>query len=324
MGTLVGHVAPGFGFFMIGLWHLVNHIRVHARSPKAFTSLPWFPTSRIRHLELFFIMGACLASISMELFIGPEKHQPLDTDGTIPSDHLHNFEHSNISFTFLVYAVFCVILDKATAPARNALAQFLGAIAFGQQLLLFHLHSADHMGVEGQYHWLLQIVIFLSLATTLLGIPYPQSFFNSFVRSYSIILQGVWFMVMGVMLWTPQLIPKGCFINSEEGHQVVRCHTQEALLRAKSMVNIQFSWYVIGVTIFTVSLYLIVFKIYHHEDEKVGYRSLLAEKMDEEDDHETEAVEDVESQMKGKVGRNGEMKTFLEMGNLFATSDRER
>ncbi|OIT21000.1 PREDICTED: transmembrane protein 45A-like [Nicotiana attenuata] len=317
MGTLVGHVAPGFGFFLLGIWHLINHIRLHALHPKSYISLPWFPTPRIRYLELFLIMGSCLASISMELFIGPKKHQPLDFDGTIPSNHLHNFEHSNISLTFFVYALFTIIFDKITPSphAKYELTQFLGAIAFGQQLLLFHLHSTDHMGVEGQYHWLLQIVIFASLATTLLAIPFPKSFLNSFVRSYSIMFQGIWLMVMGFMLWTPKFIPKGCFINLEEGHKVVRCHNHEDLERAKSLVNIQFSWYLVGITIFCVTLYLVMIKIFQ---EKVEYHSLNSKFEEQEDD-----LEDVEAQKTSK--NNVESNRFLEMGKIFASpSDMER
>jgi hypothetical protein len=43
---------------------------------------------------------------------------------------------------------------------------------------------------------------------------------------------------MGVMLWTPELVSKGCFLNLEEGRAVVRCRTEEALARAKSLVNL--------------------------------------------------------------------------------------
>jgi len=118
MGTLVGHVAPGFGFFIIGLWHLFNHIKLYARYPNSYTSPPWFPTSRFKYLELFLIMAGCSASIAMELFIGPDRHQPLDPDGTIPSNHLHNFEHSSISMTFLVYAALPLFLTKL-APELN-------------------------------------------------------------------------------------------------------------------------------------------------------------------------------------------------------------
>ena len=301
MGTLVGHVAPGFGFLLIGLWHLFNHIKLHALNPKSYTSPPWFPTAKSKYLELFLIMAGSTASMAMELFIGPERHQPLDPDGTIPSNHLHNFEHSSISMTFFVYAAFSLVLDKVNTQAQQGLTQLLAAIAFAQQLLLFHLHSADHMGPEGQYHLLLQLVVVVSLSTSLMGIGLPKSFLVSFVRSLSIFFQGLWLIVMGFMLWTPGLIPKGCFMNDEEGHQVVRCSSHEALHRANSLVNIQFSWFIILVTIFAVSFYLGLVKLY---GEEVQYFSLGIEEDQESND-------DVESQRK----------SFVHVGKVFPSVD---
>ncbi|GMQ00625.1 hypothetical protein CsSME_00047629 [Camellia sinensis var. sinensis] len=258
MGSLVGHVAPGFGFFVIGLWHLLNHIKLHAVNPN-YTSLPWFPTSKLRYLELFLIMG----------------------DGTIPSNHLHNFEHSSISMTFFVYASFAIILDRMGPKAQYGLTQLLG-----------------------QYHLLLQSVILVSLVTTLMGIRNPKSFLISFVRSLSILFQGVWLMFMGFMLWTPAFMPKGCYLNLEEGHKVVRCHSHEALERAKSLVNLQFSWFLILVTVCAMCLYLFLIKIYGH---KVEYNSLLKY---EERDLEEDEDEDVEAQKKSKLG---ESKSFVHL-----------
>ncbi|XP_075521244.1 uncharacterized protein LOC142554464 [Primulina tabacum] len=289
MGSFIGHVADGFGLFIIGLWHIFNHIKLHAMNPKSYCSSLWFPTSRIKYLELYLIMIGSSTAIAMELFIGPHRHQPLDPDGTIPSNHLHNFEHSNISLTFFTYAFLSIVLDKLAPPAQYGLSNLLGAVAFGQQLLLFHLHSTDHMGLEGQYHWLLQIVIFTTLSTTLLGISYPRSFLNSFVRSASIMFQGVWLVVIGYMLWTPSLIPKGCFINLEEDHDVVRCHDEKALERAKSLANIEFSWFVLGTTSSVVALYLIMIKLYRKKNE--CQYSLTNFVLDEdENDNDVEAL----------------------------------
>lgn len=307
MAKLVGHVGTGFGFFLIGTWHLFNHIKLHALHPNGYTSLLWFPTPKIRHFELFFIMCATLIFLIMELF---GNHNLLNSDGTIPSNHLHYLEHSCISLSLLIYAFLSMLIDKITpsTQTQNGLTNFLASIAFGQELLLFHLHSTDHMGVEGQYHWLLQIVIFVSLSTTLLGIPFPNNFLNNFVRSYSIMLQGLWLMVIGVMLWTPKFIPKGCFINLEEGYQVVRCHGHKALERAKSLVNIEFSWYIIGTTFLVLSLYLVGFKIFTKHN--VEYQSL---KNNFEDHQEVDFV-DVEAQKRGEL-----KKKFVEMGKVFAT-----
>lgn len=317
MGTLVGHVAPGFAFMLLGLWHLFNNIKLHALNPKSYTSKPWFPTSKHKYLELFLTMAATTASISMELFIGPERHQPLDPDGTIPSNHLHNFEHASISFTFFVYAVFAIILDRIHTHTNSSLTQLLASIAFAQQLLLFHLHSADHMGPEGQYHLLLQLIILISLVTTLMGIPMQKSFLISFVRSVSIFFQGLWLIAMGFMLWTPELISKGCFMNDEEGHQVVRCSDHESLHRAVSLVNILFSWFVIGVTVFAVTFYLVLNKFYGGNE--VQYFSLG----NEEEEEDEKSNDDVESQ-KGNIVGNPKTKSFVHVAKNFSPVDIER
>lgn len=116
------------------------------------------------------------------------------------------------------------------------------------------------MGVEGQYHWLLQLVIAVSLATTITGVWKERSFIVSFVRSASIVFQGVWFIIMGYALWTPSLIPKGCFMNMEDGHYVVRCKDDMSLHRAKSLVNIEFSWVLVGLVAFSMCFYLFFVK----------------------------------------------------------------
>ncbi|KAI3450873.1 hypothetical protein Pfo_007538 [Paulownia fortunei] len=314
MGNLRGHVTYGTGFLLIGLWHLINHTKLHTLNPESYTSLPWFPTSRIRFLELFFIMAGSITAIVMELFIGLLHHQPLDPDGSIPSSHLHNFEHSVIALSILMYGFFAILLDKLAPPAQYGLTNLIGSVAFAMELLIFHLHSTDHMGVEGQYHWLLQIVIFTSLATTLLSINYPESFLISFVRSLSILFQGVWFINIGFMLWTPGLIPKGCFMSWENGYYIVRCHGEEALERAKSLVNIQFSYYVVGLSILAATIYLVMFKFYSG---KVEYQSLtrFSEKDEENDDDDDEA--------KKLRNATGERQSFLRIDKSFAPMDME-
>lgn len=268
MGTLVGHVAPGAGFLLIGLWQLFNHIRLFLLRPGSYVAPVWFPVRGVRHLELILVIAGSAMSILMELVIGPAKHQPFDDDGTIPSDHLHNFEHASISLALLLFAAVAIHMDRArprAPPMRDAVSQLVAGAAFAQELLVFHLHSADHMGVEGQFHWLLQTVVAVTLLTTMLGIPCPRSIAVSLTRSASLVFQGVWFVVTGVMLWTPALVPKGCFLNREDGHDVVRCRDGEALERAKSLVNLQFSWYLTATVLFVVVFYLWLGKMYSEE-----------------------------------------------------------
>lgn len=260
MTKLFGHVALGFTFSSLGLWRLFNNIKLHSLHPNSFTSPPWFPSKIIRHIELFSLMAVSSIFIASELYWG--FRIPLhNSDLIIPLNSFRHFEHATISLNFFTHAAFAIILDKIGSKAHYALTLFLEAIAFGQELLLILFH----------YHLLLQIILLVSLITTLMTIGHPQNFLLSFVRSTSITFNGVWLIVTGFMLWTPALIPKGCFINLEEEHQVVRCLGDEDLLRAKSLVNLQFSWFLIAITVFSVSSYLVLDKIY---DEKLDYSTL--------------------------------------------------
>ncbi|CAA6658670.1 unnamed protein product [Spirodela intermedia] len=265
MGTLVGHVAPGFGFLIIGLWQLFNHIKLYCQRPKSYP-LPHHDGRLDLHTN-----GALYR---------PSRHQPLDpTDWTIPSNHLHNFEHATISFTIFTYAAFALHFDRVRLRAGGTLSFLLGALAFAVELLLFYLHSTDHAGVEWQYHWLLQVVISVSLITTVMGIGFPTSFTVGFVRSLSTVFQGVWFNVLGIMLYTPRFIPKGCSLQSDDGRLVVPCDDHLALHRAKALVNLQFAWSLIAVVAFSMWFYFYLAKKYP----ELAEYECLAEKVDQED-----------------------------------------
>ena len=75
----------------------------------------------------------------------------------------------------------------------------------------------------------------------------------------------------------------------------------EALHRAKALVNIEFSWLVVGMMIFIVSVYLFLGRVY---GEKVEYWSLGKEEDGEEE-------EDLESQKKSNL-------EFVHMGKPYA------
>ncbi|KAF4353478.1 hypothetical protein F8388_010662 [Cannabis sativa] len=286
MGNLLSHVVSGLFFLMIGLWHLYNHIKLHALHPKSYIALPWFPTSKSKYLELISTMVFCSISLFEELYLRPHNHQILNpNDGTLPYSHLAYMEHSSIFFTFFIYAIFAIILDCLKSPVRYELTLFLTALTYAQSFGGLHFHTADHMGPEGQYHLLFQVLLLVALSTTLLGIGFRKSFLVSFVRSLVVVFVGIWDIFMGVMLWTPSLLAKDCFLSVDEitGQKVVRCSGEESLHRAKSIVNLQFSWLVIGMAIFGISLYLVLFKIY---DGKVDYFSL--DMMEEQEIEEKE------------------------------------
>ncbi|CAH8354903.1 unnamed protein product [Eruca vesicaria subsp. sativa] len=272
MGLREGHIVYGCALVAFGLWHLFNNIKLFCLCPNTFTSSPWFPTSKTRYLELYLIMSYSSVFMSLELFFGLITHQP------------RNFEHSSIAMSLLAYAVLALVLDRARprAAASEGLTLLALAAAFTQELILFHFHSADHMGVEGQYHLIFQLIIFVSLLTTLMGIALPKSFLVSLVRSSSIALQGAWLILIGFMLYTPSLVPKGCYFQDREIRRtMVKCSTEEALHRAKSLATLEFSWLFVINTIFVVTLYLNVDRVCGGN---VEYSSLTTNNQSEQND----------------------------------------
>lgn len=109
---------------------------------------------------------------------------------------------------------------------------------------------------------------------------------------------------MGYMLWTPNLIPKGCFLHEEEGHQVVKCSSDLALHRAKSLLNIEFSWFFVGTTVMAMSIYLILSGFY---GDSVEYSILPTKDKGEEDGKEQQ---DMESQKMTNL-------SFVHIGKSF-------
>lgn len=109
---------------------------------------------------------------------------------------------------------------------------------------------------------------------------------------------------MGFMLYTPSLIPKGCSIYDERRHLVVKCSTEEALHRAKSLVNIEFSWLFVTNTIFVVILYLILDRVY---GENVEYSILTTNYPKEQDDEEQQHFE----------SKSTQKTSFVQMGKLI-------
>lgn len=153
------------------------------------------------------------------------------------------------------------MLDRARSWAQAEVSHLLGASAFAQQLLLIHFHSTDHVGIEGRYHTLLQLLVSISLATTLMGINRASSlktfgFILGYVRSLSLVFQGVWLVVMGLALWTQDFIAKGCFIHEENGRVVVQCRDAEAMERAKALAVLVFCWVLMGVMVFGTCFYM--------------------------------------------------------------------
>ncbi|CAN6685807.1 unnamed protein product [Malus baccata var. baccata] len=222
--TFVGHIVLGFALTLLDLWHTVNTIRSYfLKGPNNFTIRFWYPfnspLSKLKHLELIFILYFSVLAILMQVIDFPFLQF---------SFKLHNLEHATMFLHLIVFAAFMLL-----------------ASVFCQELFLLYFHSADHVGLEGHYHWLLQLIVFASFMAAVTATCFRTNLPAALVLSISVVFQGCWFMNMGFMLWVPRFVPKGCAVHFVEGNGdsmlgAVTCGTSKADFRARALANLQF------------------------------------------------------------------------------------
>ncbi|CAO2202160.1 unnamed protein product [Urochloa humidicola] len=260
MGTFLGHFVPGLAFAILGVWHTLNTVKSYKlRGASGFRSTTWFPFPSplpwLRRLELYLLLSFSVLAIADQL---------LDLPFLALRLHPDTLEHATMYLHLALYASVALAADALSGRRSDAgvggVVAALAASVFGQELFLLRFHSADHAGLEGHYHWLLQLVVAASVAATAASAVAPGSFAVALVRSGSVLLQGVWFMVMGFALWVPALVPNGCHgvveATAAPMRSAVACATEEAARRAAVMANLQFSWAIAAVWAVTAHLCL--------------------------------------------------------------------
>lgn len=252
MGSFVGHIVPGLALALLGLWHTINTIRSYLVKGHAnFTVRFWhqFNTlkSRLKHLELVSILSFSVLAIFMQVIDFPHFQYAFKLD---------NFEHATMFIHLALFAGFS--LSTELTDSLDLFSGFVGILAssvFSQELFLLHFHSTDHVGLEGHYHWLLQLIVLVSLVAAVSATTFPNNFTAALVLSISVIFQGCWFINMGFMLWVPAFLPEGCVMNlaKASGNDMlgaITCGSKKADFRARGLANLQFSWILCAILIF--------------------------------------------------------------------------
>lgn len=249
MGKFLEHLVAGSAVAFLGLWHTFNTVRAYYDEPAKFLSRSWYPFKsplrKLESLELILILSFSILSIFVQI---------LDLNSVHFSFKLHNLEHATMFLHLAVFAGFTLFAELGNlSEILHCFSGILASSVFAQELFLLHYHSTDHVGVEGHYHWLFELIVCVSLLSAMAATISPTNFPASLVLSISIILQGCWFMIMAFMLWIPDFVSQGCSTQIDDTrskHGAVICQSPEADFRARALANLQFSWMVSGVMIF--------------------------------------------------------------------------
>lgn len=256
MGTFLGHLVPGLALAFLGLWHVTNTLRVYfQRGSDKFMLRFWYPVRfplwKLEHLELILNLSFSLFAILIQILDIQHFHFFFELD---------NVEHATIFFQLAIFTSFTLFSEFAHLSENMlGVSCVLVVSIFGQELFLLHYHSTDHVGLEGHYHWLMQLIVCVSFLAALYATASPSSFPAALILSVSVVFQGCWFINMGFMLWLPDFVPRGCTtqpMNSSSNsimHGAVVCETHEADSRARALANLQFCWILSSILIFMAS-----------------------------------------------------------------------
>ncbi|GFP85446.1 transmembrane protein 45b [Phtheirospermum japonicum] len=276
MGTFIGHLVPGLALTFLGLWHTINTVRAYfLKGPNKFTLKFWHPLKtplcKLEHLELILVLSFSVFAILAQI---------LDVKNLRFSFELDNIEHATIFLSLIIFTSF-TLFTELTHLSANVLeiSGILVTSVFGQELFLLHYHSTDHVGLEGHYHWLMQLVVCVSFLAALYATTNLNSFLVALILSISIVFQGCWFINMGFVLWVPSFVPLGCVdrpmgLNDEIMHGAVVCGTQEADLRARALANLQFCWILSLILIFVASICVVFGRQFILRRQSVEYEQL--------------------------------------------------
>lgn len=256
------HLVAGLGLACLGLWHTFNTVRAYySKGSAKFMSRTWYPFKsplrKLENLELILILSFAILSIFTQI---------LDLNLVHFSFKLQNLEHATMFLHLAIFAGFTLFAEFSNlSEILHCVSAVLASSVFAQELFLLHYHSSNHLGIEGHYHWLFELIVCISVLSAVVATVYPTNFPASLALSISIVLQGCWFMIMAFMLWVPTFVPQGCIPQPENPgsgsstrHGAVICGSPEADFRARALANLQLSWIISAVLFFVAGLCLTV------------------------------------------------------------------
>ncbi|KAL3651786.1 hypothetical protein CASFOL_004788 [Castilleja foliolosa] len=276
MGTFIGHLVPGLALAFLGLWHTINTLRAYfLKGPNKFTLRFWHPLKtplcKLQHLELILVLSFSIFAILAQI---------LDVKNLCFSFELHNIEHGTIFIALIIFTSFTLFTELTHLSTNlSEVSGILVSMVFGQELFLLHYHSTDHVGLEGHYHWLMQLVVCVSFVTALYATTNLHSFPVALLLSMSVIFQGCWFINMGFVLWVPSFVPRGCVdrpmgLSDEIMKRAVVCGTQEADLRARALANLQFCWTLSSILIIVACICVVYGRKFELRRQSVEYEQI--------------------------------------------------
>ena len=165
-----------------------------------------------------------------------------------------------IASLFLLYGLVGLLVNSSISfPIPSLLLNLIGLFAFIVEFLLFYLQRKDPSGIENRYFDLLLVPITVCIFSTILDLKTPNSNFPKFSRGVGLILQGMWFLQMGLSFYTKNFVAHGCSLHQKSrGNYTIKCKGHPEYHRARAIATLQFNCHLALLVILVACMYSIL------------------------------------------------------------------
>lgn len=161
-----------------------------------------------------------------------------------------------VALIFLLYSVLGILVNISSSFALSSLLLGLvGVFAFVEEFLLFYLQRKDPTGIENRYYDLLLVPIAVCVFATIYELKSPKSSFPKLTRGFGLIMQGTWFLQMGLSFFTSWMA-HGCFLHQvSRGNYTLTCKGHPEFHRGRAIATLQFNCHLALMVVLFVGLY---------------------------------------------------------------------
>lgn len=183
-----------------------------------------------------------------------------------------------VASLFLTYSILGLLKNfTSLLPLSCSLLNLIACFGFVEEFMLFYLQRKDTSGIENRYFDLLLVPIFICVFSTLLELRLPDSVYPNLVRGVGLILQGTWFVQMGISFHT-NLIAHGCTLyEKSRGNYTIRCKDHPEYHRGRAIATLLFNCHLAFLIVLVVVVFSIVSKKNGVVRDSTQYKPLGAE-----------------------------------------------
>ncbi|GMY13509.1 hypothetical protein FCV25MIE_08748 [Fagus crenata] len=312
---LFTYTMAGTGFILMGSWEALtftnsNHNSNPSSPLSSIHALPQ-PSSSKTKTNAFSSSSLTFISISVLSFLFLLNSLISFFDALNSSDKIGSalqLQVLALASLFLLYSLLGFLVNFTNLiPLPFSLLDLIGLFAFVEEFLLFYLQRKDPSGIENRYFDLLLVPVTVCVFATMIELKSPKSNYPKLARGVGLILQGTWFVQMGISFYT-DLIANGCSLQEKSrGNYTIRCKGHPDYHRARAIATLQFNCHLALIVVLVMGMYSIIVRKYGVPGDFPQYRPLGAEMQqftldsDDDDGEEIKVEENLGNKNVGMV-----------------------